>query len=53
MEINLQSLIDDARCYEAVRDLRWPEKTCCPKPDVKLSGEVECDEVYVSRGAQR
>lgn len=30
MEINIQNLIDDARCYEAVRDLRWPEKTCCP-----------------------
>jgi transposase-like protein len=23
-------LIDEARCYEAVRDLRWPEKTLCP-----------------------
>ena len=30
MEINIQNLIDDARCYEAVRDLRWPEKTFCP-----------------------
>ena len=30
MEINIQNLIDDARCYEAVRDLRWPEKTLCP-----------------------
>lgn len=33
MEINIQNLIDDARCYEAVRDLRWPEKTFCPHPD--------------------
>jgi transposase-like protein len=23
--INLQSLIDEAKCYEAVRALRWPE----------------------------
>ena len=30
MEINIQNLIDDARCYEAVRDLRWPGKTFCP-----------------------
>ena len=29
MEINIQGLIDNARCYETVRDLRWPEKTCC------------------------
>jgi transposase-like protein len=30
MEITIQSLIDDIRCYEAVRDLRWPEKVTCP-----------------------
>jgi len=30
MDINIQNLIDDARCYEAVRDLRWPGKTYCP-----------------------
>lgn len=30
MDVNIQNLIDDARCYEAVRDLRWPEKTQCP-----------------------
>ena len=30
MEINIQHLIDDTRCYEAVRDLRWPGKTFCP-----------------------
>lgn len=30
MEINIQNLIDDARCYEVVRDLRWPGKTFCP-----------------------
>lgn len=29
MEFNIQNLIDDARCYEALRDLRWPEKTNC------------------------
>ena len=33
MEIKIQNLIDDARCYEAVRDLRWPEKTFCLHPD--------------------
>ena len=30
MEVNIQNLIDDVRCYEAVRDLRWPEKILCP-----------------------
>jgi transposase-like protein len=28
--INLQSLIDDAKCYETVRALRWPEGVRCP-----------------------
>ena len=28
--INLQHLIDDAKCYETVRELRWPEGVRCP-----------------------
>ena len=29
--INIQNLIDDAKCYEAVRKLRWPDgKVKCP-----------------------
>lgn len=29
MEIKIQNLIDDERCHEAVRALRWPEKVRC------------------------
>ena len=28
--INIQHLIDDAKCYETVRELRWPEGVRCP-----------------------
>ena len=28
--VNLRDLIDDARCYETVRSLRWPEGVACP-----------------------
>lgn len=28
--INLQSLIDAAKCYEVVRQLRWPKGVLCP-----------------------
>src|SRR5512142_1682693 len=28
--INLQSLIDEAKCCETVRQLRWPEGVRCP-----------------------
>ena len=30
LKININQLLDDHRCYEAVRSLRWPEGTCCP-----------------------
>lgn len=28
--INLQNLLDDVRCYETVRQLRWPDGVRCP-----------------------
>ena len=31
--INLQNLIDDTKCYETVRKLRWSEGVCCPHCD--------------------
>jgi transposase-like protein len=29
--VNIQSLVDDARCFETVRHLRWPEGVRCPQ----------------------
>lgn len=29
--IHIQSLIDDAKCFETVRALRWPHGVCCPR----------------------
>ena len=31
--IHIQSLIDDAKCFETVRALRWPNGVCCPRCD--------------------
>ena len=31
MLVNIQPLIDDAKCYEAVRQLRWPDGLRCPR----------------------
>src|SRR5512135_807116 len=28
--INLPNLIDDAKCFQTVRDLRWPDGVTCP-----------------------
>lgn len=30
MMISIQRLIDDAKCYEMVRELRWPDGVTCP-----------------------
>ena len=30
MELNIHNLIDDAKCFEAVRNLRWPSEVKCP-----------------------
>ncbi len=30
MKLNIQNLIDDDYCYDAVRELRWPEGRICP-----------------------
>lgn len=34
--LSIQDLIDDAKCYETVRDLRWPERVRCPHCDSAL-----------------
>lgn len=31
MNINLSSLIDDAKCYQVIRQTRWGEGTYCPR----------------------
>lgn len=36
MLIHIQNLVDDAKCYEVVRQLRWPEGVRCP-----ICGSVE------------
>ena len=33
MLVNIQTLIDEARCYEVVRQLRWPTGVRCPACD--------------------
>lgn len=31
LNLNLTHLIDDAKCYEVVRQMRWKSGVCCPK----------------------
>ena len=30
MQVNIKKLIDDAQCYDTVRELRWQERKKCP-----------------------
>jgi transposase-like protein len=49
MRLNIQELIDNAKCYEMVRRLRWPEGVECPHchaPQVVKNGH---DETHVER----
>ncbi len=49
MLVNLQTLIDDAKCYESIRHLRWPEGVSCPKCDSKLVVKQGFDETQPLR----
>jgi transposase-like protein len=31
LNIQIKNLIDDQKCYEVVRELRWPEGVTCPE----------------------
>src|SRR6266581_1487478 len=44
--LNIQTLIDDAKCYETVRHMRWPDGVTCPRcqgPEVTKPGREETD----------
>jgi len=30
VQVNITNLIDDAQCYQTVRELRWPDGVACP-----------------------
>jgi transposase-like protein len=30
LQVNIKNLIDDVQCYQAVRELRWPDGIACP-----------------------
>lgn len=49
MLVNLQNLIDDAKCYETVRHLRWPEGVSCPECDSKRIVKQGFDETQCLR----
>ena len=44
MVIHIQSLVDDAKCFETIRQLRWPQGVTCPRcsgPEIIKQGRDE------------
>jgi transposase-like protein len=51
--VNLSSLIDDARCFELVRQHRWPEGVRCPRREGASVARHGRDEVQPHRQRYR
>ena len=49
MLVNLQNIIDDAKCYETVRHTRWPEGVSCSECDSKRIVKQGFDETQCLR----
>ena len=49
MELTLLPLIDDQKCFEAVRKLRWPEAVICPHCDSPQIAKRGWDETQPCR----
>lgn len=49
MLVNIKTLIDDAQCYDTVRELRWPEGRQCPFCDSKRVIKRGFDEKELAR----
>jgi transposase-like protein len=57
--VNIQDLFDDAKCYQTIRDMRWPEGVTCPEcgsPSVIKNGldDTQPDRLrYECRGCRQ
>jgi transposase-like protein len=47
--VNIRDLIDDAKCYETVRVMRWPEGVACPHCSAAAVIKDGCDDVQFHR----
>ena len=47
--IHIQSLIDDMKCFETVRALRWPDGVCCPICSSAVIGKQGRDDTEPER----
>ena len=50
MVVNILAIVDDAKCYEVVRSLRWPEGVQAGQPPHQLAGLGPGQRAEVVRG---
>jgi transposase len=57
--VNIQDLFDDAKCYQTIRDMRWPDGVTCPhcsSPAVIKNGRDDTEphrQRYECQGCRR
>ncbi len=49
MQVNIKNLIDDSRCYQTVRELRWPDGAECPDCQSTQVTKRGCDDTEPAR----
>lgn len=53
MQLNLQNLMDDAKCFQTVRQMRWPDGVRCPHCDSERITRQGHDETQPQRQRYR
>jgi hypothetical protein len=51
--INLASLIDDEKCFELIRQHRWPDGVSCPGQQIARELDLNDDDVHAMASALR
>jgi transposase-like protein len=49
LQVNLNNLLDDSRCYQTVRELRWPDGAECPDCQSTQVTTRGCDDTEPAR----
>ena len=49
MIVNIQNLLDDAKCFDTVRQTRWPGGVTCPHCESPRVTKQGCDETQPAR----
>ena len=49
MQLNIKNLIDDAQCYQTVREWRWPDDVVCPSCESQYVIKRDFDDTEFAR----